>query len=62
MNALSHTVLQEMHAAREAFEANETRDLFRLAATEQVNLAVCGDASPNVAKAAAVLVQTWNQA
>ena len=54
--------LEDIQAAREAFEANETRDLFYRAATELVDLATRGQTSLNVAEAVAVLLQTWNQA
>jgi hypothetical protein len=58
-----HTpTIQELAAAREAFEANEPRDLFYRAATELVDLAICEKTSLSVAEAVAVLLQTWNQA
>lgn len=53
---------QEIEAAREAFEANEPRDLFYRAATELVDLAIQGKTSLSVTEALAVLLQTWNQA
>ena len=58
-----HTpTIQEIEAAREAFEGNEPRDLFYRAATELVDLAIHGKTSLSVAEAVAVLLQTWNQA
>jgi hypothetical protein len=52
-----HTpTLEDIQAAREAFEANETRDLFYRAATELVDLATRGQTSLNVAEAVAVLL------
>jgi len=58
-----HTpTIQEIEAAREAFESNEPRDLFYRVATELVDLAIRGKTSLSVAEALAVLLQTWNQA
>ena len=58
-----HTpTIQEIEAAREAFETNESRDLFYRAATELVDLAIHGKTSLSVAEAIAVLLQTWNRA
>jgi len=54
--------LQDLRAARDAFEANEPRDLFYRAATELVVLALQGATSLSIAKALAVLLQTWNRA
>ena len=54
--------IQDIMAAREAFEANEPRDLFYRAATELVTLALDGKTSLSVAEALAVLLQTWNKA
>ena len=53
---------QELQAAREAFEANEPRDLFYRAATSLVELARKGSAPLTVTEAVAVLLQTWNSA
>jgi hypothetical protein len=50
----------ELAAARQAFEANEPRDLFYLAATELVDLAVRHRTSLTLVEAIAVLLQTWN--
>lgn len=52
----------DVKKAREAFEANEPRDLFYRAATELVDLALRGATSLTVAEALAVLLQTWNKA
>jgi hypothetical protein len=58
-----HTpTIQEIEVAREAFEANEPRDLFYRAATELVDLAIHEKTSLSVAEAVAVLLQTWNRA
>ncbi|HIE51150.1 MAG TPA: hypothetical protein EYP85_05280 [Armatimonadetes bacterium] len=58
-----HTpTIQEIEAAREAFETNEPRDLFYRAATELVDLAMQGMTSLSVTEALAVLLQTWNKA
>lgn len=57
-----HTItLADVQAAREAFEANEPRDLFYRAATELVDLALRGATSLSVAEALGVLLQTWNR-
>jgi len=53
--------IQDIEAARLAFEANEPRDLFYRAATELVALALGGKTSLSVAEALAVLLQTWNK-
>jgi len=53
--------IQDIKAARQAFEANEPRDLFYRAATELVGLALGGNTSLSVAEALAVLLQTWNK-
>jgi hypothetical protein len=53
--------IQDIEAARQAFEANEPRDLFYRAATELVALALGGKTSLSVAEALAVLLQTWNK-
>ena len=53
--------IQDIEAARQAFEANEPRDLFYRAATELVVLALDGKTSLTVAEALAVLLQTWNK-
>lgn len=53
--------IQDIEAARQAFEANEPRDLFYRAATELVSLALEGRTSLSVAEALAVLLQTWNK-
>jgi hypothetical protein len=47
--------------AREAFEADDPRDLFCRAATELVPLALQREIRLNVAEALAVLLQTWNR-
>ena len=52
----------DLKKAREAFEANEPRNLFYRAATELVDLALRGATSLTVAEALAVLLQTWNKA
>ncbi len=54
--------LNDLEAARAAFEANEPRDLFYRAATELVELALRRATSLTVAEALAVLLQTWNKA
>jgi len=54
--------IKELERAREAFEANEPRDLFYRAATELVDLAIREQVSLTVAEALAVLLQTWNRA
>jgi len=54
--------IQDIEAARQAFEANEPRDLFYRAATALVELALAGNQPPlSVAEALAVLLQTWNK-
>jgi len=53
--------IQDIEAARQAFETNEPRDLFYRAATELVSLALEGRTSLSVAEALAVLLQTWNK-
>lgn len=53
--------VQDIEAARQAFETNEPRDLFYRAATELVTLALDGKTSLSVAEALAVLLQTWNK-
>jgi hypothetical protein len=61
--AKPHTpTIQELQAARQAFEDNEPRDLFYRAATELVDLALRGATSLSVAESLAVLLQTWNKA
>jgi hypothetical protein len=52
----------DLEAARKAFVANESRDLFYRAATELVRLALRKATSLTVAEALAVLLQTWNKA
>ena len=52
----------DVKKARDAFEANEPRDLFYRAATELVDLALRGATSLTLAEALAVLLQTWNKA
>ena len=47
--------------ARDAFEANEPRDLFYRAATEFVDLRFRGETSLTLAEALSVLLQTWNR-
>ena len=54
--------LTDVKRARDAFEANETRDLFYRAANELVGLALRHETSLTVAEALAVLLQTWNKA
>lgn len=51
----------EIEAARRAFETNEPRDLFYRAGTELVTLALEKKTSLSIAKALAVLLQTWNR-
>lgn len=53
--------IQDIAAARQAFEVNEPRDLFYRAATELVTLALDAKTSLTVAEALAVLLQTWNK-
>ena len=53
--------IQDIEAARQAFETNEPRDLFYRAATELVILALDGKTSLSVTEALAVLLQTWNK-
>ena len=53
--------VEDIDAARQAFETNEPRDLFYRAATELVTLALDGKTSLSVAEALAVLLQTWNK-
>lgn len=53
--------VQDIEAARQAFQANEPRDLFYRAATELVSLVLEGRTSLSVAEALAVLLQTWNK-
>jgi len=53
--------IQDIEAARQAFETNEPRDLFYRAATELVTLALDAKTSLTVAEALAVLLQTWNK-
>jgi hypothetical protein len=53
--------IRDIEAARQAFEANEPRDLFYRVATELVSLALEGRTSLSVAEALAVLLQTWNK-
>jgi hypothetical protein len=53
--------IQDIEAARQAFEDKEPRDLFYRAATELVALALGGKTSLSVAEALAVLLQTWNK-
>jgi len=53
--------IQDIEAARQAFETNEPRDLFYRAATELVTLALDGKTSLSVTEALAVLLQTWNK-
>lgn len=48
-------------AAREAFEANEPRDLFYRVASELVALVLNGSTSLTLTEALAVLLQTWNR-
>lgn len=62
MEATEHRITAaQVKAARDAFEANEPRDLFYRAATELVDLASKGSTSLSVAEALAVLLQTWNK-
>jgi hypothetical protein len=60
MNVYTPT-LEELQAARAAFEKNEPRDLFYRAATELVVLAIRGATSLSLSEAVAVLLQTWNR-
>lgn len=53
--------IQDIKAARQAFETNEPRDLFYRAATELVTLALDGKTSLSIAEALAVLLQSWNK-
>lgn len=53
--------IQDIKAVRNAFEANEPRDLFYRAATELVSFALEGKTSLSVAEALVVLLQTWNK-
>ncbi len=52
----------DIKKAREAFEANEPRDLFYRVATELVDLALRRAISLTVPDALAVLLQAWNKA
>jgi len=52
--------IEQLRAARVAFEANEPRNLFYRAATELIDLAFRGATKLTVAEALAVLLQTWN--
>ncbi len=54
--------VDELKAARKAFEESEPRDLFYRAATELVGLALQGKTTLSVPEALAVLLQTWNRA
>jgi hypothetical protein len=59
----SHEIsVEQVHAARKAFEENEPRDLFYRAAIELVTLALEQKTSLSVTEAIAVLLQTWNKA
>lgn len=65
MNELTDAVvptLEELEVARADYESREPRDLFYRAATEFVDLAVCGSTSLSLAEALAVLLRTWNSA
>ena len=53
--------IQDVEAARRAFEDNEPRDLFYRAAIELVMLALDSKTTLTVAEALAVLLQTWNR-
>lgn len=53
--------IEDIEAARQAFETIEPRGLFYRAATELVTLALDGKTSLSVAEALAVLLQTWNK-
>lgn len=54
--------VEQVQAARKAFEENEPRDLFYRAAVELVDLALQRKTSLSVTEALAVLLQTWNMA
>jgi hypothetical protein len=53
---------QELHAACEVFQSQESREVFYRVAIELIDLAMRGVTSLRVAEALAVLLQTWNQA
>jgi hypothetical protein len=54
--------LQELKAARTAFEEREPWDLFYRAATELVGFALREETKLSLTEALAVLLQTWNRA
>jgi hypothetical protein len=53
--------MQELKAARAAFEEMEPRSLFYRAATELAGLALRGESNLSLTEAIAVLLQTWNK-
>jgi hypothetical protein len=53
--------LQELEAARKAFEDMEPRSLFYRAATELAGFALRGESGLSLTEALAVLLQTWNK-
>jgi hypothetical protein len=62
VKTVTHRItLADVRAAREAFEANEPRDLFYRSATELVGLALREPDRLAVADALAILLQTWNK-
>ena len=54
--------IDDLNAARDAFESNEPRDLFYRAATQLIELAIAGHSALSLGEAIAVLLQTWNKA
>ncbi len=54
--------IDDLKAARKAFDESESRDLYYRAATELAGLALKGHTSLSVTEALAVLPQTWNKA
>jgi hypothetical protein len=54
--------VEELEAARAAYERLEIRDLFYRTAIELVESALTGQSNLSLAEAIAVLLQTWNQA
>ena len=57
----TRVTVADVRRAREAFEANEPRDLFYRTATELVSLARSNKISLTTAEALAILLQTWNK-
>jgi hypothetical protein len=53
---------EDLSRAHEAFEENESRDLFYRAAIELVDLSFRGSTSLSLAEAFSVPLKTWNSA